>query len=131
MVAALAEADAPAEGAVRVRLAFGEAVDLDLFVSDPLQETVYFANARSRSGGRLLADRRCGMQAPRIETVEWSSPPPGRYRVGIDFPRRCEGSTRVAVYALAVERGGRRTIHRGMIEAGSFLPEVDRFDFRP
>ena len=44
----------PAQGAanLRIQLAFDDAADLDLYVTDPLQETVYFANTRSRSSGR-------------------------------------------------------------------------------
>ena len=132
LAATLSEAPPPAEDALRVRLAFGEAFDLDLFVSDPLQETVYFANERAQSGGVLREDQRCGSPAPRIEVVEWAAPPPGRYRVGIDFPSRCaKGGPRQAPYAVAIERGGRRTLLRGVAELGVFVPIVDRFDHRP
>ena len=79
---------APA-GALRVELAFGQDADLDLYVTDPLQETVYFANTPSQQGGVLLDDRRCDSPPPRIETVVFEHPPPGRYRVGVDYPRRC------------------------------------------
>jgi hypothetical protein len=76
----------PGPGEIRVRLVFGEAADLDLYVTDPLQETVYFANSPSRSGGRLERDVRCGEPLPRIETIEFAATAPGRYRVGVDFP---------------------------------------------
>lgn len=132
MAGLLAEAPAPAPGSLRIRLAFGEAADLDLFVSDPLQETVYFANDTSKSGGSLLLDQRCGSPGPRVEVVEWRAPPPGRYRIGIDFPRSCGPGGRNRVpYALAVERGGERTLHRGVADLGVFVPIVDRFDYRP
>ena len=35
---------------VTVQLAFGEEADLDLYVTDPLLETVYFARHESRTG---------------------------------------------------------------------------------
>ena len=131
LAAILADGPAAPEGSLRVRLAFEDDVDLDLFVSDPLKETVYFANDRSQSGGALDADARCETPGPRIEQVSWSTPLPGRYRVGVDFPRRCGGRTRGrAPFAIAVERGGSRTLHRGVIDAGVFLPIVDRFDLR-
>lgn len=131
LAATLADGPLAPEGTLRVRLAFEAEVDLDLFVSDPLQETVYFANDRSRSGGELDADARCGMPEPRVESVSWSAPPSGRYRVGVDFPRRCDGhSGGHAPFAIAVERGGSRTLQRGVIDAGVFLPIVDRFDVR-
>ncbi|MCP5058761.1 MAG: hypothetical protein GY937_18830 [bacterium] len=131
LAATLADAPTAPDGTLRVRLAFEDAVDLDLFVSDPLQETVYFANDRSGSGGVLEKDMRCGMPGPRIERVSWSPAPAGRYRVGVDFPRRCDGASGgPAPFAIAVERGGSRTLQRGVIEAGIFLPIVDRFDVR-
>ncbi len=129
LAATLAEAPSAPDGTLRVRLAFEDAVDLDLFVSDPLQETVYFANDRSGSGGVLEEDMRCEIPGPRIESVSWNPPIAGRYRVGVDFPRRCDGGTGgPAPFAIAVERGGSRTLQRGVIEAGIFLPIVDRFD---
>lgn len=132
LASALALAEPPAEGAIRIRLAFFEGVDLDLFVSDPLEETVYFANDRAKSGGKLIQDRRCGMTAPHIEVVEYEAPRPGRYRIGLDYPRSC-GESRIpsAVFAIAVERGESREIHRGIVGLGIFLPEVARFDHRP
>ncbi len=131
LAAVLAEAPAAPEGTFRVRLAFGAEVDLDLFVSDPLEESVYFANDRAASGGELIGDRRCEHPAPRVETIEWSAPPTGRYRIGVDFPRRCgDGTARTAVFALAVEHGASRTLHRGLIDVGVFLPVVARQDLR-
>lgn len=128
----LAQAPAAPAGTLRIRLAFGGEADLDLFVSDPLQETVYFANERAQSGGALEEDRRCGSPPPNIEVVEWSQPPAGRYRIGIDFPTRCqEDAPKRAPYALAIERGGQRTLHRGVANLGVFVPIVDRFDYRP
>ena len=44
---------------VRVRLEFGADADLDLFVTDPMHEEIYFANSPSRLGGVFEADRRC------------------------------------------------------------------------
>ena len=42
-----------------VQLAFEADTDLDLYVTGPLLETVYFANLASKSGGELSADVRC------------------------------------------------------------------------
>jgi hypothetical protein len=104
LVEALRDApEAPAPGALVVRLAFGAAADLDLYVTDPLRETVYFANTPSRSGGRLDRDRTCSDAAPRIESVVFERPPPGRYRVGIDYPKSCDGSDSTAPYVLTVQ----------------------------
>src|SRR2546425_12587999 len=45
--------------AVRVTLLWSSPVDLDLYVTDPSLETVYFANSQSQTGGRLEQDVTC------------------------------------------------------------------------
>ena len=124
----LAERARPAPEVLRVYLAFGEDVDLDLYVTDPLQETVYFANSPSRAGGRLEADLHCGSpgSGPRAEKVRFAEPPPGRYRVSVDHPRSC-GRPRTAGYALAVERGGQLTFHTGSVRPAEF--QLVAFEF--
>jgi hypothetical protein len=104
-----------APGALRVQLAFGAGSDLDLFVTDPLDESAYFANPRTATGGTLDADRRCGDAAPRVETVSFAAPPPGRYRIGVDHPRVCSGDARPAEFVLVVEWDGHREERRGAI----------------
>src|SRR5687767_8083414 len=63
-------APVPADG-LRVTLLWSEPVDLDLYVTDPARETVYFGNGASRSGGRLERDTRCaeGRAGPGAEVV--------------------------------------------------------------
>ncbi len=101
-----------------MRLAFCEEADLDLYVTDPAQETVYFANAVSAaSGGALEADLRCDAPAP-----------PGRYRVGVDHPGRC-GSRRGPVpFVVVAEFGAQRLERRGEVALGQFLPVVLEFE---
>jgi hypothetical protein len=117
--AALAEG--PADPALRVLLAFDPGADLDLYVTDPLQETVYFANSPSAAGGRLEADLHCGSETPgdRIERVRFAEPPAGSYRIGIDYPKSC-GRARSAAFALAVVRGEEVAIHTGALEPLEF-----------
>lgn len=117
--------DSPVEtGALRVRLVFGEDADLDLYVTDPLQETVYFGNNPSRAGGELESDVRCGSPAPRIETVTFREAAPGVYRVGVDFPEHCRGRREAVGFVVVVEHAGVRREQRGWIEPLRFLPIV-------
>jgi len=102
------------ESALVVRLAFGAGADLDLFVSDPQNETVYFANTRTRAGGRLAADVRCETPPPRIETIRFEHPLPGRYRVGIDYPAGCDGEAEPAVYVVEWHFAGHRRQVQGL-----------------
>jgi len=113
----------PPAGSLVVRLAFDTSADLDLYVTGPHAETVYFANSPSKLGGRLEADLRCDAPGPRIETVVFPAAPPGPYRVGVDFPERCAGRG-AAEFAVEVRSAaGRRVIH-GRIEPGAFEPVV-------
>lgn len=118
----------PAAGGLRVELSFGREADLDLYVTDPQLETVYFANSPSRQGGVLLQDQRCDMPPPRIETVVFAHPPPGRYRVGVDFPQRCRLVTSPVPFLVRVDAGEVQLEKRGEISFPSFLPVVLEFE---
>ncbi len=115
------ELPAPA-GGLRVELHFGAEADLDLYVTDPLQETVYFANSATRRGGRLERDLRCDAAAPRSEVVVFERALPGRYRIGIDFPTRCRALVRSVPWLLRVRGDDLRSESRGEIEFGRFVP---------
>ena len=114
-------AETPSESGLRVLLAFGSGADLDLYVTDPLEETVYFANSPSASGGRLEADLRCDSPGggDRIEVVRFAAPLPGRYRVGLDHPEGC-GVARPAGFALAVVREGAVEVRSGTLQPLEF-----------
>jgi len=107
-----------------VRLAFGSDADLDLHVTDPLQETVYFANASSASGGRLVQDLGCRDPEPRVEEVRFAEPAPGPYRIGVDFFLRCRRVTAPVPFVLEVWADGVRHVRRGTIGFGRFDPRV-------
>jgi hypothetical protein len=130
----VAPARAPlAAGDLRVELAFGAGADLDLYLTDPSQETIYFANTPSRvHAGRLEADRRCDAPAPRRETIEIESAPPGRYRVGVDHAGSCQGQTGAPEpFLVIVEADGQRKEIRGEVARGRFLVRVLEFELPP
>ena len=122
---------APGPGAIRVRLVFGATADLDLYVTDPLQETVYFANSPSRAGGRLDHDERCDDPLPRIETVDFDAARPGRYRVGVDFPPpSCDFAVDPVAFVVVFESHDQRQEKRLTIRPGEFVPIVLEVDVR-
>ncbi len=102
-------------GELSVQLVFTSDVDLDLYVTDPLLETVYFANAKSKSGGEITEDIMCNARQPRIEEVVFKTPLPGRYRIGVDFPERCEGNGKSALYIVAATRDGNKEEAAGSV----------------
>lgn len=122
--AALARAAAPPPDTLRVRLAFGARADLDLYLTDPAQETAYFANTPTKRGAELSADLRCDDPAPRVETVALARPMPGRYRVGVDYPQACGDDAGPVSFVVSFERGARRESRRGAISPGEFLAIV-------
>jgi cytochrome c oxidase cbb3-type subunit 3 len=120
-----------------VQLAHSADVDLDLYVTDPLLETVYFANKTGKSGGTISADSRCDTALPEdrqlhIEEVRFSAPLSGHYRVGVDYPNRCDanGATGFedrAAYSLSVLHLGERQNVQGSV--GYRFYELAAFDF--
>lgn len=124
----------PAAGApaVIVQLAFGPEADLDLYVTDPLLETVYFARHESRTGGRIGADVRCDTPGERIEEVRFDAPWPGRYRVGVDHPRRCDDEAAPAPAAYAVTAQVHGAIYRaeGTVDLEHFELVVLEFELQ-
>jgi hypothetical protein len=117
-----------AHGTLVVELVFGAGADLDLYVSDPGSETAYFANTPVRSGGEHMRDLRCDAEAPRVEVVRWQVPPAGRYRVGVDFPERCEDGIESAPYRVRVDGPGGRRELEGEARFGRFDPVVLDFE---
>ncbi len=109
---------------VRVRLAFSAGADLDLYVTDPTFETVYFANSPNRAGGRLEADLRCDAPSPRVETIRFPTTLSGAYRVGVDFPARCPDGAARATFVVHIEGEQIDALRHGTIDAGHFLPIV-------
>ncbi|MFQ5417483.1 MAG: hypothetical protein ACE5FL_10600 [Myxococcota bacterium] len=114
---------------LRVRLAFDDAADLDLYVTGPRQETVYFANTPSAIGGELEHDLRCDSPAgARVETIRFPAAPPGRYRVGVDFAERCQLPARPVAFTVTVEGAGIRAVRSGEIELGTFQLRFFEFE---
>ena len=121
----------PAGDELVIRLAFSEDADLDLYVTDPLAESIYFANRDASSGGKLARDVRCDGPEPRIEEVRFAAPLPGRYRVGVDHPSQCDDGKSPAAFAISVEGGGVTQRASGTIQYAQFQVIVTEFEVSP
>jgi hypothetical protein len=112
-----------------VTLVWDAPVDLDLYVTEPGLETVYFANRRTARGGRLEADARCAGRGPgpQAERASWAVPEPGRYRVGVDFLERCAGRADRVPFRVVVDHDGRRREIVGEARLGERQPAAGEF----
>ena len=120
----------PVAGGLRVELSWVGPADLDLYVTDPAFESVYFANTPSRSGGRLESDARCGTitaSAPSSERIVWHDPPAGPYRVGVDYIESCDGSAKPVGYRVRIDSDGQQRDLTGSIGLQRFQPMVTEF----
>ncbi|HIK21897.1 MAG TPA: right-handed parallel beta-helix repeat-containing protein [Synechococcus sp. M44_DOE_062] len=97
-------------GPIQVTLSWNTVDDLDLYVTDPTQQTVFFNNPAIPSGGRLDADanRDCvGVTTSPVENVFWiSTPPPGLYIIDVRLFRRCSQVTAPIPFTVTVRRSG-------------------------
>ena len=116
-------------------LVWSAPVDLDLYLTDPTWETVYFANNPSRTGARLLRDMRCGDVAASdglfVELAGMTEPLPGRYRVGVDFIDACHAAHAPVRFRVVADYGGVRSERVGTIRLEEFQPIVVEFELRP
>lgn len=124
----------PLAAELRVSLVWVEPVDLDVYVTDPSLESIYFGNPRSQSGGVLGNDVACAdigraaVGAAAVERVEWARPPGGRYRVGVDFPEACGSAAGEVAYRVVVEFAGKRQERSGTVHRAIFEPVAFEFD---
>jgi uncharacterized protein YfaP (DUF2135 family) len=89
-------------GAVKVTLSWESAVDIDLHVTDPNSEEIYYSHTTSASGGTLDVDDRDGGTAlvPAVENIFWdTNAPSGTYTVTVVY---YSGSVSSVAYSVAV-----------------------------
>jgi len=120
------------EHALDVVLELDAAADLDLHVTDPELETVYFGNTPSVNGGVLDRDVRCeseGEISVRRETVRFEAPLEGHYRVGVDHVKACRRFRKRASYTIRVTAPGLALEKSGEVGPGRFEHKALEFDW--
>jgi len=97
-------------GPIQVTLSWNTIDDLDLYVTDPTQQTVFFNNRIVPSGGRLVVDANADCVAVTQnaeENVFWASTPPtGLYIIDVRLFRRCSQVTAPIPFTVTVRRSG-------------------------
>jgi hypothetical protein len=99
-------------GEVTISLAWNTADDLDLIVTDPLGETIYFRNPISSSGGQLDVDMNRSIASDHpIENIVWpaGSAPKGIYLVQVLCYQKRDQFTEGAKCKVEVNMAGQLT----------------------
>ena len=113
-----------------ILLGWSAAVDLDLYVTDPAWETLYFANNPTRAGARLVRDVSCRDVVDDrsfVEIAHVPTPAVGPYRIGVDFIDSCASSTEAVTFRVTARGSPDSTEHVNVadtITLERFLPVV-------
>ena len=103
---------------VRATLAWDNRNDLDLHVTAPSGETIFFSHKHSKCGGELDVDRNVhGETTTPVENVRWAkgTAPEGRYRVVVQNYRFHEATPAPTPFRVEVEVGGELLYQEGVI----------------
>lgn len=89
-------------GQVTVSLLWDTIDDVDLHVSAPNGETIYYGNRSGSSGGVLDVDRQVGSYVDHpVENIYWANAPHGNYTVKVNvFTKRTNGSIPMRVRTI-------------------------------
>jgi hypothetical protein len=118
--------DFPANGQIEFELNWEGSADLDLHVTDPYGETLYYFRPTNQSGGRYQEDRECynnNGQSERI-SYESGSAAAGVYQISIHYFRACT-EARDARWNLNVTADGRSSNYSGSIKPGEYIRAAD------
>lgn len=112
--------DRPEPGDIHVTLRWDNADDLDLSVTDPNGDRVFFANPSVPSGGELTRDAHAGCPAsprPPVERVDWAigRAPQGDYVATVTLFSRCVLSSDPVPFELSVIASGDRFSETGTV----------------
>lgn len=125
-------------GDVQVSVAFDSAADVDLYVTEPSGQEIYFAERQSATGGRLDLDANAACEIPsqpvNNENVVWGTgrAPRGTYIVRLDYFDSC--GKQATNWVVTVHRRGMEPMvfsgrFTGDGSAGGAPIEITRFTF--
>lgn len=118
--------DFPANGQIQIELNWEGAADLDLHVTDPYGETVYYFRPFNQSGGAYQDDRECFNNNGQSERVVYGSgfAAAGLYQVSIHYFHPC-GDARDIRWNLNVTADNRSENYSGTIKPGEYIRAAD------
>jgi hypothetical protein len=99
-------------GDIQVALSWDNLDDVDLWLTEPSGETIYYSHRTSQTGGRLDLDAQagCTQTAVSTENIFWpqGQAPSGEYTVKVKLYRRC--GTTTAQWRLNVSVAGQQVL---------------------
>lgn len=124
---------------VRVTLVWDNRNDLDLHVTAPSGERIFFSHKFSACGGALDVDRNVqGETLTPVENIRWPSgvAPRGEYRVVVQNFRFHESDHKPTPFRVEIEVDGELLYHEGVVSPRQEVQqrseiEVCRFAFEP
>jgi hypothetical protein len=107
-------------------------VDLDLHVTEPTGETIFYSHQVSATGGTLDWDNKCSNYVNgRTENVSWATPPVGRHRVEVNCYGGCAATSATEVpFQVNVKRGGTSQSYLGTAICGAAPQLVTEVDYQ-
>lgn len=114
--------DFPSNGQLSITLTWEDTADLDLHVTDPYGETIYYFRPSSNSGGSLEEDVECGAQGVHSEQIQYpaGSAASGNYVISIHYFRSCNSGGPVR-WNVTANADGRVQAYEGTIGSGQYL----------
>ncbi|WP_295606520.1 hypothetical protein [uncultured Lamprocystis sp.] len=118
-------------GLVQISLMWNNRNDLDLYVTDPTGEIIYFSHKKAGSGGELDVDRNVGGETETpVENVVWTnSPPDGDYQVHVRFFAKKNGAELATPFLVVVKNSDRIDEFHGTVTAPNDKPLVTTFRY--
>lgn len=119
-------------GDVQVTLIWASTNDLDLWVTDPMGETIYYQHDTSASGGVLDVDANAGCHSVTTQPVEnifWpsGSAPHGKYVVEVQYYMQCESPAPID-YQVSLLVDGVQSEFSGRVASKGEKKEVATFN---
>ena len=119
----------PGTGDVQVTLTWhnADAIDLDLWVTEPNGDVCFYGNNPTTTGGTLDRDNLCSNYINgRPENIFWDSAPSGEYIVQVDWFSDCSNVMTSQSYDVRVVNGSETRTYSGNITSDATI-EVCRF----
>lgn len=116
---------AAANGNLSVTLSWNGSADLDLHLTDPFGETIYYFHPTSASGGALQQDRECASQ-DQTEMITYPSGQAvsGTYSISIHYFRACKEPRDVS-WKVTVNSDKGTQNYSGVIHPGDYIRAAD------